>query len=335
MSKIISKFFKLNLRMFDTQVTTQDSMSVEMKTYYEDTLIDSAEANLVHDQFADKYPIPKNGGKTIEFRKYASLPKALTPLTEGVTPSGSNLSVSKIEATVNQFGDYIKLSDVLELTAIDNNVIQATKLLGSQSGRTLDTITREIINAGTNVIYADKSDGSEVLSRSALTADAEATPDTFLRAAAQLKAMNAQKINGSYIAIIHPYATYSVISSKDFIDIHKYKDPENIYEGEIGSLGGIRFIESTEAKIWKDETCPLGLAVFSTLVIAAHAYATTEVTGGGLQHIVKQLGYGDDPLNQRSSVGWKAIKTAEILSNEYMVRVESCSKRYSAKIDAN
>ena len=147
--------------------------------------------------------------------------------------------------------------------------------------------------------------------------------------------MNAQKINGSYIAIIHPYATYSVISSKDFIDIHKYKDPENIYEGEIGSLGGIRFIESTEAKIWKDETCPSGLAVFSTLVIAAHAYATTEVTGGGLQHIVKQLGYGDDPLNQRSSVGWKAIKTAEILSNEYMVRVESCSKRYSAKIDAN
>ena len=89
----MSKFFTINLRMFDTQVTTQGTMSVEMKTYYEDTLIDSAEANLVHDQFADKYPIPKNGGKTIEFRKYASLPKALTPLTEGVTPSGSNLSV--------------------------------------------------------------------------------------------------------------------------------------------------------------------------------------------------------------------------------------------------
>ena len=375
----MSKFFTINLRMFDTQVTTQESMSVEMKTYYEDTLIDSAEANLVHDQFADKYPIPKNGGKTIEFRKYASLPKALTPLTEGVTPSGSNLSVSKIEATVNQFGDYIKLSDVLELTAIDNNVLQATKLLGSQSGRTLDTITREIINAGTNVIYADKSDGSEVLSRSALTADAEATPDTFLRAAAQLKAMNAQKINGSYIAIIHPYATYSVISSKDFIDIHKYKDPENIYEGEIGSLGGIRFIESTEAKIWKDESCPQfyqltsdtkflegkdyytksdnsytkatvsagsavsgneyyekkALAVFSTLVIGAHAYAVTEVSGGGLQHIVKQLGYGDDPLNQRASVGWKAVRTAEILSDEYMVRIESCSPVYSEKTAAN
>ena len=75
--------------------------------------------------------------------------------------------------------------------------------------------------------------------------------------------------------------------------------------------------------------------MFSTLVFGAHAYAITDVTGGGLQHIVKQLGYGEDPLNQRSSVGWKAIKTAEILTNEYMVRIESCSPVYSEKAAAN
>lgn len=66
-----------------------------------------------------------------------------------------------------------------------------------------------------------------------------------------------------------------------------------------------------------------------------HAYATTELEGGGMQHIVKQLGYGDDPLNQRASVGWKAVKTAERLSEQYMVRIESCSARYSAKALAN
>ena len=97
----------------------------------------------------------------------------------------------------------------------------------------------------------------------------------------------------------------------------------------------MRFVVSSEAKIWKGTGCPAGLAVFSTLVLGAHAYATTELEGGGMQHIVKQLGYGDDPLNQRASVGWKAVKTAERLSEQYMVRIESCSARYSKKALAN
>ena len=372
--------FLLNLRMFDTQVTTQESLSAEMKTFYEDTLIDNAEPKLVHDQFGDKYPIPKNNGKTIEFRKYAALPKALTPLTEGVTPTGNNLSVSTKEATINQFGDYIKLSDMLQLTTIDDNVVQSTKLLGSQSGRTLDTITREIVNAGTNVIYADKADGSEVLSRKALTLDSELTVDTIFRAVAQLKSMNADGISGGeFVAIIHPFVSYALMRSDDWVSIHQYKNPENIYQGEIGTIGGVRFVESTEAKIFAEDGCPEFYAltkdtkfvagktyytkssetysaasvtpgsavtadtyyekhytaIFSTLVIGAHAYAVTDVPGGGLEHIIKQLGYGDDPLNQRSSVGWKATKTAEILSDEYMVRIESCVKRYSNKIEAN
>ena len=328
--------FNLNLSMFDTQTTSTSSLSAEMKTFYENTLIDMAEPKLVHDRFADKYPIPKNGGKTIEFRKYSPLAKATTPLTEGVTPSGNSLSVRNLTATVNQYGDYIKLSDMLELTAIDNNVVQSTKLLGSQSGRTLDTITREVINAGTNVIYAPKSDGTEVLTRSALDNTCALTVDVIFRAAAQLEAMNADGIDGeSYVAVIHPYAAYDLMRAPEWVDIHKYSDPESIFKGEIGSIGNVRFVKSTEAKIWKDSTCPAGLAVFSTLVIGAHAYAVTDVTGGGLQHIVKQLGYGDDPLNQRASVGWKAVRTAEILTNEYMVRIESGSPTYSEKTSAN
>ena len=113
-----------------------------------------AEPELVHDQFGQKHPIPKNGGKTIEFRKYDPLPKALTPLTEGVTPDGRKLTMGVITSTVHQYGDYIELSDILLLTAIDNNLVQATRLLGSQAGRTLDTITREVLSGGTNVQYA-------------------------------------------------------------------------------------------------------------------------------------------------------------------------------------
>ena len=113
----------------------------------------------------------------------------------------------------------------------------------------------------------------------------------------------------------------------------KYPIPAN--NGEIGKLAGVRFIETSEAKIWTGDGCPTGLAVFGTLVLAAHAYAVTEVEGGGLQHIVKQLGAGEDPLNQRASVGWKAIKTAERLCEQYMVRIESVSPKYSAKAKAN
>ena len=332
----MKKYFNFAINLFETQTTSQDSLSAEMKTFYENTLIDMAEPKLVHDRFGDKYPIPKNGGKTIEFRKYSPLQKATTPLVEGVTPAGNSLSVTNVTATVNQYGDYVKISDMLELTAIDNNVVQSTKLLGSQSGRTLDTITRETINAGTNVIYAAKSDGTEVLAREDLDKTCALTVDTVFKAAAQLESMNADGIDGeNYVAIIHPYAAYDLMRSEEWVDVHKYAEPENIFKGEIGSIGNVRFVKSTEAKIWKDETCPEGRAVFSTLVLGAHAYAVTDVTGGGLQHIVKQLGYGDDPLNQRASVGWKATRVAQILSDEYMVRIESCSPVYSEKTNAN
>ena len=318
--------------------TSTDGMSAEMKTFYEKRLIDQAEPKLVHDQFADKYPIPRNGGKTIEFRKYDSLPKATTPLTEGVTPDGQTLNVTKVTSEVHQYGGWTPITDVLNLTAIDNNIVQATKILASQAGRTMDTITRDVLAGGTNVIYAPKigADGAttEVNSRANLDATCTLTPDLFFRAAAQLGAMNADTIDESYVAIIHPYAAYDLMRSEEWIDVHKYAQPEAIYTGEVGKIGNVRFVVSSEAKIWKGDGCPSGLAVFGTVVLGAHAYAVTEVEGGGLEHIVKQLGYGDDPLNQRASVGWKGLKTAERLVEQYMVRIESTSK-YSATAEAN
>ena len=308
----------LDLQRFAVQTTTTkgsgNDLTPEMKTYYEKRLIDLAEPRLVHDQFGDKYPIPQNGGKIIEFRKYSPLAKALTPLTEGVTPSGNSLNVTAVTAEVKQYGDYIQLSDLLQIAAIDNNVVQCTKLLGAQAGRTLDTITREILNGGTNVIYAPKVvEGKEtaVTSRANLDATSLLTVDLIFKAAATLESMNAAPIDDSFVAIIHPFAAYDLMRCEEWIDAHKYANPENIYAGEIGKIGNVRFVKSTEAKIWKGSGCPSGLAVFSTLVLGASAYGVTEITGGGLQHIVKQLGYGEDPLNQRSSCGWKATRAAK------------------------
>ena len=223
-----------NIQLFaDAQTNTTGTMSVEMKTFYEKRLIDQAEPRLVHDQFADYYPVPQNGGKTIEFRKYDSLPKASTPLTEGVTPNGQALNVTSITSDLHQYGGWTPLTDVLQMTAIDNNVVQATRVLASQAGRTMDSITRDVLAGGTNVIYAPKlgADGTEtaVTSRKALDKSCTLTPKLFFQAAAQLGAMNADPIGDSYVAIIHPYAAYDLKTCKEFMEVHKYADPDTMF----------------------------------------------------------------------------------------------------------
>lgn len=326
---------RIDLQLFNNTQTTllnnsttapYNDLSPEMKTYYSDYLIDNAVPNLIHDQFGQKHPIPKNGGKTIEFRKYDPFAKATTPITEGVTPNGHKLNVTTITATVAQYGDYVELSDVLLLTAIDNNMVQATKLLGNQAGETLDYVTREVISAGTNVLYAKGTAQSRPTARTGVGATNTLSVDDIFNAARILKNANAKKINGSYVGIVCPNISYTLMRDPEWIDVHKYARPEEIYEGEIGKIGGVRFVETTEAKVFTGAGAS-STDVYSTLIIAENAYGVTEVSGGGLQHIVKQLGSSGsaDPLNQRATVGWKAIKTAEILVNAYMVRIESAA----------
>ena len=326
---------KINLQLFAVQTTLLNNsamgndLSPEMKTFYDMTLIDEASANLVHDQFGQKRPIPANGGKTIEFRKFSALPKAAMPITEGVTPGGNKLNVTAITATVDQYGDFITQSDVLELTALDNTILEATKLLGKQAGLTLDHIVREKLAQGTNVIYCPKvsADGTEtaVTSRTDLDNTCVLRVKDIQKAVATLRGQNAPTIGGKYVAIIHPYVAYDLMRDPEWIDAHKYANPTNLYEGEIGEIAGVRFVQSTEAKV-------LANGIFCTLILGEGAYGVTEISGGGLQTIVKQKGSAGtaDPLDQRSSVGWKAIKTAEILVNAYMVRIESMSAEWSS-----
>lgn len=341
MKKIIYKFMSLfgimmfNLQLFaDVQTTLTEGLSAEMKTFYDMTLIDLATPALVHDQFGQKRPIPKNNGKTIEFRAFTPLSKAISPLTEAVTPEGKSLDVTTITAEVNQYGDYIVMSDVLEQTAIDNVVVEALKLLGNQGGATLDTVVRNVLHTGTNVMYCPKvaADGSEtaVNSRSALDNTCVLTVKAIQKAVAKLRAQNAPTISGKYVAVIHPYAAYDLMRDKEWIDAHKYAQPDNLFEGEIGEIAGVRFVQTTEAKIYDG-------GIFGTLVFGDNAYGTTEIAGGGMETIVKQKGSAGtgDPLDQRSSVGWKGQKTAEILVEQYMVRIESKSPDFSEGLEAN
>ena len=386
-------------------------LSEEMKTYYSDYLIDNAEPALVHDMFAQKHQIPQGGGKTVQFRRYNPLPKLTEPIREGVTPAGQSINMEVLEATVAQYGGYVELTDLLILTAIDNNLCMATKLLGSQAGRTLDTITREVLAGGTNVQYGENA----VAARYLLTGGQQSgnhylSVDAIRRAVRFLKNQNAEKIKGSYIAIVHPDCAYNLMSDPNWKTPNQYADPSNIMEGEIGKIEGVRFIESSEAKVFHAEdlatdarelavnktggynasnviafdggnvqagalvgryvliggtrayvgantasemtlytdstksmtasvTCEdnaviypgeagaMGRDVYATMVFGENAYGTTEITGGGLELIVKQLGSAgtSDPLNQRATVGWKATKVTVRLVEAFMVRIETAS----------
>ncbi len=317
--------FKFDYQLF--AINTTETMPDEIKTYYDDYLIDCSSPKLVHDQFGQKRPIPAGRGKTIEFRKVSPLPVSTTPLTEGVTPESQQLTISTVEAPVQQYGGYVELSDMVVLTAIDNNLVIAAKQLGAQAGKTLDAITREVLAGGTNVQYAE----GQVTQRSQLVGGkAEGnhylTVDAVRRAVRTLKKQDAEPIGDSFIGIIHPDVAYDLMSDPKWVNVKSYSDPEGIYEGEIGKIENVRFVETSEAKVFEGAGSE-GRDVYATLILGDNAYGTTEIEGGGLTLIVKQLGSGgaSDPLDQRASVAWKATKAAVRLQEAYMVRIETTS----------
>ena len=258
-----------------------EGLSPEMRTYYSDYLIDNAEPSLVHDRFAQKHTIPAGGGKSVQFRKYDPLPKLTDPIAEGITPTGQTINMGIVNATVAQYGGYVELTDLLLMTAIDNNLCMATKLLGSQAGRTLDTISREVLVGGTNVQYGE----GQVSARCQLTGGKSAgenhylTVDAIRKAVRFLKNQNAEKIDGAYVAIIHPDCAYDLMSDPNWKYPHQYAEPSAIFEGELGKIEGVRFIESTEAKVFHAEDLANDARVLKVSEKAT-ASATVKFTGG-------------------------------------------------------
>lgn len=263
-----------------TQFDNNHSLAGENKTFYSDYLIDAAEPKLVHDQFAQKHPIPKNRGKKIEFRKYSQLPKMTKPLSEGVTPTGQKLSMSVIETPTEQYGGYIELTDIIDMTAIDNNMVQATKLIGGQAGRTLDTITREELVGGTNVQFgAGNKDARYLLTGGAASGNDYLTVDSIRKAVRTLKVQNAEKIDNYYVGIIHPDCEYDLMSDPEWQYPHQYVDTSNIYNGEIGKIAGVRFVESTEAKVFHAEDLTTGARNLKTASYSGTASDSSATAG--------------------------------------------------------
>ncbi len=322
--------FVLNLQLFaegDTGATVYDassvglttakptSMSHEMKTYYNRELLENANPNLIYIQFGKRCPIPAGSGKLAEWRKFAQFERVKEPLTEGVVPKPSATSVSIITAETAQYGDWTPISDVLDLTAIDNVVLEVTKEHGDNAGRSLDSLVRDVVYANSNVM----SDGSQKI-----------TPALIAQAVAALKRQNVPTINSKYHCIIHPSVAYDLMQDSAWLDAHKYANPENIYAGEIGELYGVRFFETTQAPIHSEKVGDATVAsnVYYTPIFGLDAYGVVDVTGGGLETIVKDKSEGGtaNPLNQFSTVGWKVTAFgAKMLYPERLVNLKVTS----------
>ena len=226
------------------------------KTFYDRKLLDTAKTRFVHANFGQKRSIPRNNGKRVEFRKYNLFTPdtgALT-LVEGVTPTGQNLSQSKVEAEVKQYGAYVEISDLLEMTSYDPVIADSAELLGEQLGTVIEWVTRDAMCETTNVQYAGGA-----ASRVALTASDKLTVAEIRKAVRTLKknkarpfvtAMDGSARKPHFICICSPDATYDLQNDALWQDVSKYSNAEQIYSGEIGRLFGVVFVEATEAKVY-------------------------------------------------------------------------------------
>lgn len=298
-------------------VTTQSSLSPTMKTFYDTTLLENAREQMIFTQFGKKQPLK---GNKVEWRKFNTFAKALTPLTEGVIPEGKTFGMTNIEATTTQHGDYTAVSDRLELESYDDVIYGATEEMGAAEGETYDTLTRNVLVGGNSVAYA----GGKT-SRATLTNEDILTPEMVAKAVTWLKKNKSPKIDGYYVAIVHPSVAFDIRNSEEWKEYHKYCDVKPIFKGEIGELHGARFVESNEAKIWGKETAGGANAVYATLFLGKDAFGVLDPQGEGMEMIVKPKGTIGGPLEQFSTIGYKFCHGAKILYQERMLRVESGS----------
>lgn len=297
-----------------------------IQTYYDRRLLNYAKKRLVYANFGQKRRIPRGNGKKVNFRRWDTFTpdQYLHALTEGVVPDGLTPTQTQIEATVGQYGAYVATSDLLDMVAVDPYVRDATRLLGDLMGDVVDLVTRNALMVGTNVQYA----GGKT-ARNALTALDVLTVTEIRKAVRTLKKNHTPMFNTGrrphYVCICSPDATYDLQSDSLWQDVSKYSNAEQIYDGEIGRLFSVVFVEASNAPTLTRAGAS-SADVQQTLVFGDEAYGVVEIDGSGaIQTIVKPLGSAGsaDPLNQISTVGAKVpAYTAVILNNAWIVRIE-------------
>ena len=334
-----------------------NTLAPELKTFYDTELLENARTEMFYAQFGRKQRLPKNGGTTIEWRKFNTFARA-SELKEGVIPTGQQFGSSSLTASISQYGTYTSITDKLEMRAYDNVILAATEEMGASAAATQETLIRNALLVGTNVMYCDNVDvNGTVLSTPTSPATMGAgggssnsdgwallTPTMVNKAVTKMKKDRVPRINGKYYAVIHPSVAYDLRQSKEWIEVHKYAATSEIFNGEIGELHGCRFIEDTFAPILGESYIYSGNTTYktksngvtyATYFFGKDGFGIVDPEGGGLEMIIHDKDEIGGPLNQFSTIGYKfETNGATILYPERVLRVMSVSS-YSATDEEN
>ena len=309
-----------------TNFDSVNTLSGELKTFYDTELLENARIEMFYAQFGKKQALPANHGTTVEWRKWNTFAKA-GQLQEGVIPTGQKFGMSSKTGSINQYGTYATVSDKLELRAYDDVILGATEEMGASAAETQETLIRDALMTNTNWMICDKADGTTINSADNMPLDdCRLTPDMVAKAVTKLKKDRVPTINGKYYAVIHPSVAYDLRKSDAWVEAHKYGSPEEIYNGEIGELHGVRFIENVFAPIrLNDGEANYGNRYY-TFFFGKDAFGIIDPEGGALEMIVKDKSQVGGPLNQFSTIGYKfETNGATILYPERVLCVISCS----------
>lgn len=305
----------------------------EVSAFYDRALLERALPALVHTRFAQVRDLPRNSGtNVIKFRRYGSLTANTTALTEGVTPSGTSLSVTDVTATALQYGDYVTLTDVVQMETYDPILTETAEILGEQAGDSVDQLMRTVLAAGTTIQYASTAAADTDITRAMVLDRAEVKEAVRTLRGNNAKPVttmidpstgyNTVPVGRSFLGIVSEDTAYDLDDATGWIPVEKYPNKSNVMEDEIGALSNVRFIMSTNAYV--SATGGSGsVPVHYTLIFGQNAYAMTRISGETLKNIVKPLGSAGtaDPLDQRSTSGWKLTFVGKILNQNFLVVV--------------
>lgn len=303
----------------ETTLTLTD----EVKQWYETLLLDEALPNLIHAQGAQVARIPRNKGVSVEWRRFGVLAAATTALTEGTAPSDTQVTTTTVTASLTQYGAFHQYSDKLELTAIDPYLQKVAQIFGDQMGRTVDTLVRNVITAGTTVRYVNG-----LASRANINSSAIISSTEIRRALRELKNQNAKPWKrNQYGAFVHPYTVYDMFSDQNIVQAFQYAqargDDNPVLNGEIGQYMGFIFMESSDARVFTSLGAT-GADVYATVFFGRDAYGITELGGGSAEVIAHPPGSAGAaiPLDQYGTIGWKMMFDTVILNHNWLYRLE-------------
>ena len=328
-----------------TEFEGTNTMSGELKVYYDTEMLENARMQIIYAQFAKKQRLPKNHGKTVEWRKWNTFDKA-DKLQEGVIPTGQKFGMSTKTGSIDQYGTYAAITDVLEMRAYDPVILGATEEMGSALAATQETLIRDALLTNTNVMYCDNvtlADGTIAGTpttpngmEASTTVMAKLTPAMVAKVATKMKKDKVKPINGKIYAVIHPSCAHDLRQDEAWIDAHKYSATTEIFNGEIGELHGVRFVESPDAPVLGgDYKNKAGTVTYATYFFGNEAFGIIDPEGGAAEMIIKDKSQVGGPLNQFSTIGFKLESNgATILYPERVLRLMSCSS-YSAIDEEN